>query len=67
MRFGWRFLVGLCLAAAVVVGCHQLLNGPGPNTGSEAPPIEGTDLSGKPLTLSEFRGKVVMLEFWQVG
>jgi peroxiredoxin len=32
--------------------------------GSEAPEIEGEDLDGKPMKLSEFRGKVVVLDFW---
>lgn len=29
-----------------------------------APDIEGTDLDGKPMKLSDFRGKAVVLEFW---
>lgn len=29
-----------------------------------APEISGTDLHGKPLSLAEFRGKVVVLNFW---
>jgi hypothetical protein len=32
--------------------------------GKVAPEIEGEDLSGKPLRLSDFRGKVVVLDFW---
>jgi thiol-disulfide isomerase/thioredoxin len=32
--------------------------------GHEVPEIEGTDLSGLPLKLSEYRGRVVMLSFW---
>lgn len=32
--------------------------------GSPAPEIEGTDIEGKALTLSSFRGKVVLLDFW---
>jgi len=32
--------------------------------GKKAPEIEGTDLEGKPMKLSEFRGKVVLLDFW---
>ena len=32
--------------------------------GQPAPEIEGTDLDGKPLKLSDFRGKVVALVFW---
>ncbi len=29
-----------------------------------APPIEGTDLDGKPFSLAKFKGKVVLVEFW---
>lgn len=32
--------------------------------GKIAPDIEGTDVAGKPMKLSEYRGKVVMLVFW---
>ena len=32
--------------------------------GHEAPEIEGTDLHGRPMALGDFRGKVVVLEFW---
>jgi len=32
--------------------------------GKVAPEIVGEDLNGKPLKLSDFRGKVVMLSFW---
>jgi len=32
--------------------------------GSIAPEISGKDLDGKPMKLSEFRGKVVVLDFW---
>jgi peroxiredoxin len=32
--------------------------------GDAAPEIEGEDLDGKPMKLSEFRGKVVVLDFW---
>lgn len=36
----------------------------GPEIGDEAPEIEGDDLAGEPLRLSEYRGKVVALVFW---
>jgi thiol-disulfide isomerase/thioredoxin len=29
-----------------------------------APPVSGTDLNGQPLRLSQFAGKVVVLNFW---
>lgn len=32
--------------------------------GRSAPEIVGVDLSGHPMTLSEYRGKVVLLSFW---
>jgi hypothetical protein len=32
--------------------------------GSTAPEIKGKDANGKPLKLSDFRGKVVVLDFW---
>jgi peroxiredoxin len=32
--------------------------------GDPAPEIDGEDLDGKPMKLSEFRGKVVVLDFW---
>jgi uncharacterized protein (TIGR03067 family) len=32
--------------------------------GKPAPELAGEDLAGKPLKLSEFRGKVVLLSFW---
>lgn len=36
----------------------------GPPVGSEAPEIEGVDLDGVEFKLSDYRGKVVMLDFW---
>jgi hypothetical protein len=32
--------------------------------GKTAPEITGADVDGKPMKLSDFRGKVVMLDFW---
>ena len=32
--------------------------------GNPAPEIDGVDFSGKPLKLSDYRGKVVVLVFW---
>ena len=36
----------------------------GPAIGSPAPEIEGEDFDGRPLKLSDYRGKVVVLSFW---
>jgi len=35
-----------------------------PAVGKQAPDIEGEDLDGKRFTLADYRGKVVMLDFW---
>ncbi len=32
--------------------------------GQMAPEIQGKDLDGRPMKLGEFRGKVVVLDFW---
>jgi hypothetical protein len=34
------------------------------SVGKPAPEIEGEDIDGKPFKLSEYRGKVVLLDFW---
>jgi peroxiredoxin len=39
-------------------------NVPELEVGKPAPPIEGKDLDGKPMKLSDYRGKVVVLVFW---
>lgn len=37
---------------------------PAPAVGDVAPPIEGPDLDGIDFKLSDYRGKVVVLDFW---
>ena len=32
--------------------------------GLQAPNIAGPDLDGQPMTLAEYKGNVVLLEFW---
>jgi thiol-disulfide isomerase/thioredoxin len=39
----------------------------GPMVGQPAPPLEGMDLAGKPLKLADFRGKVVVVDFWRTA
>lgn len=36
----------------------------GPQIGQPAPEISGVDLDGVPFRLSDYRGKVVVLDFW---
>ncbi len=58
--------------AAVVVVVGVLVGGyfrflhkwPTPPAGATAPEISAVDLDGRPMTLSEFRGRVVVLTFW---
>jgi cytochrome oxidase Cu insertion factor (SCO1/SenC/PrrC family) len=37
----------------------------GPRVGQPAPPVEGVDADGRTVRLSDFRGKVVLIDFWQ--
>ena len=37
---------------------------PGPKVGEQAPDIIGEDVDGKEFKLSDYRGKVVVLDFW---
>jgi cytochrome oxidase Cu insertion factor (SCO1/SenC/PrrC family) len=62
-------IVGLGLLGAILVGCggEGDVGQPGivgVALNSIAPDITGTDADGKPMRLSEFRGKVVALDFW---
>ncbi len=45
----------------------RVLDGPpvaGFEVGDLAPEIEGDDLEGEPFRLSDYRGKVVVVDFW---
>lgn len=35
-----------------------------PRVGKPAPDIEGEDVDGVPFKLSDYRGKVVLIDFW---
>ncbi|HKI31148.1 MAG TPA: TlpA disulfide reductase family protein [Gemmataceae bacterium] len=64
--FSRRTVAVLALGAALA-GCNNLnqANSPGRTPiGSPAPETAGKDLDDKPLNLSEYRGRVVMLSFW---
>jgi thiol-disulfide isomerase/thioredoxin len=52
------------IAAKAVNELHRLDNLPNLKVGGVAPEITGTDLDGKPLKLSDHRGKVVVVVFW---
>jgi len=73
MRAVW-VTSGLVLLGAVLAGCTtwdgaltSMKRGGAsgiPAVGKQAPDIEGEDLDGKRFTLADYRGKVVMLDFW---
>jgi len=58
MRISIGFLVVLFLMAFTGTGLSQT------KEDSPAPDFEGKTLSGKEIKLSEFHGKVVLLDFW---
>lgn len=37
---------------------------PGPVVGQPAPPVAGVSLEGRPVSLAQFKGRVVVLDFW---
>jgi cytochrome oxidase Cu insertion factor (SCO1/SenC/PrrC family) len=63
----WRSVPALFALAVALAGCHAGSK-PGKaavvREGEPAPDIVGTDQDGKQLKLSDYRGKVVLLDFW---
>ena len=56
-----QFLLGFLLAALITAAAAQELR---PWTGGAAPPLALQDLDGKPHRLQDYRGKVVLINFW---
>ena len=56
-----RQLLGLLLAAAVSFACAQELR---PWKGGATPPLALPDLEGRQHQLQDYRGKVVLVNFW---
>lgn len=65
--------IGLLIVFAATLGCGEdrstpttpvKKGGSGPTIGAEAPEITGLDLDGVEFNLSDYRGKVVLLDFW---
>jgi hypothetical protein len=72
-----RRLYGVCspplVLAFAVLGCHAFNHSTdpaadafalGPRIGEPAPEIDGEDIEGVRFRLSDYRGKVVVLDFW---
>jgi cytochrome oxidase Cu insertion factor (SCO1/SenC/PrrC family) len=63
MRTFCRFAPLFLLLGIAVTGCaHHPPEGL--QVGQRAPEIEGEDVDGKRFKLSDFKGKVVVLDFW---
>jgi hypothetical protein len=58
--------VGLGLVGALLAGCMTRSANSGA-AGKQAAMIEGVDSSGKTFRLADYRGKVVLLDFWWQG
>lgn len=55
----FRLPAALALLACTLAGCIG-----GPPTGSEAPHFSGTAATGETITLAEFEGDVLVLDFF---
>jgi AhpC/TSA family len=75
MRVRFAPLTMLLCVGLGLYGCNQLRSartpvGPklamaaGPTVGQAAPEIDGVDIEGVRFKLSNYRGKVVVLDFW---
>lgn len=56
--------VALCLLGLYVAGRHATQKPKPAASGNSAPDFTVTDIDGKKLTLSDYKGKVVLLDFW---
>ena len=54
-----------CYAAGPTTTAHRFSDPAGPQVGKPAPAVEGVDADGQTVKLSDFRGKVVLIDFWQ--
>ncbi len=57
-------IVALCLLGLYVAGRRTAQKPKPAASGNAAPDFTVTDIDGKKLTLSDYKGKVVLLDFW---
>ena len=57
-------LFALILATSALLFPLACSSGPDTSVGALAPEIAASDLDGVPFKLSDYRGKVVLLDFW---
>jgi peroxiredoxin len=57
-------IVALCLLGLYFAGRHTAQKPKPTASGNAAPDFTVTDIDGKKLTLSDYKGKVVLLDFW---
>ena len=67
-KFSWWMATAFSCLALVSLGFVSDAAGQNPKVGFEvgnlAPEIQGEDLDGVNFKLSDYRGKVVVLDFW---
>jgi cytochrome c biogenesis protein CcmG, thiol:disulfide interchange protein DsbE len=54
----------LFLLLSALIGCRSSAPKPRAKAGGEAPDFTITDIQGKKLSLADYKGKVVLLDFW---
>lgn len=60
-----RWLPGAVAVGVALAGCtFSAQTDSGPPVNQAAPDIVGTDQDGRQFKLSDYRGKVVLLDFW---
>ena len=57
-------IIVLVLGFAFASGCSPVSSGLGTKVGNTAPDFTLSDLDGNHVSLSDFRGKAVLLNFW---
>ena len=59
-----RGVLPFAFLSLLLAGCSESPSGSVARVGQLAPEIAGQDLDGTQFKLSDYRGKVVLLDFW---